>query len=171
MPFVAWLLTVAASAGPLRAQDRPGSSPALTVQVRGHALRARLDGRLTVVPLDSIVDAAAIESIAVKDVAMRGPVTYALLTLSGPSRGPGGAMGYCGAGTEEYVVWLRLQSGRRAASVWHRAASCFHDHDEAAWREAADTVTATWWTPEGRQRLVYLRSAPERAPVVAPAPE
>jgi len=123
-------------------------------------LRLSLHGRKYTVRLDSTVDAAAIDSFRVLDVSKRADTLFVLLTLNGPSRGRGGEMGYCGAGSEGYVLWARLPAGIGSPPTIVRYDSCFHNISDGSWTIGRDSIVGEWFTPAGRIRATYRPAAP-----------
>jgi hypothetical protein len=80
---------------------------------------------------------------------------FLLLLVRGPSRRTRDSMGYCGAGVESAIVWLRLRNWVISDSKTRRVESCFHSVSllqGPRWKEGICSLTF-WDFPDGNQEF------------------
>ena len=99
---------------------------------------------------------------------------FLLLFVTGPSRRTPDGMGYCGAGVESAVVWVRLQKWSISDLKSRCVESCFHSVSllqGPRWKEGICSVIF-WDFPDGNQEftLQYDSKTPSAGFVLAAKP-
>lgn len=99
-------------------------------------------GRRYVVPLDGRVGTWHVDSVATLAAASRRDTTYLLADVSGRSSRRRDGGGYCGAGTEGDLVWMKLARGRLVELRTAPYTSCLStlNGDEEPYERTADSL-------------------------------
>jgi hypothetical protein len=140
-----WMASGAAPAAPEKGLQVTGVHADGTGVTLDLADRAQL--RIALIDA-KLFNAFSIDSVTLDDSNQVGRDSFVLIDVKGPSRSPDAAMHYCGAGTEEALVWLKLDDfGAVTASATLLYASCF--------RSIEDSVPE-WGGPKHAQLRVHV---------------
>lgn len=138
--------------------SRRATSTGLAVLAGGRRYAVSLDGRVGTWRIDSVVTLA---------VATRSDTFYVLADVSGRSSGRPGGGGYCGAGTEGDLVWLKLARGRTRevrTAPYQSCLSSLNSENEEPYERNADSIWFEGTRLLGHRavRIRYLATEPAR---------
>lgn len=107
----------------------------------------------------------------VLDMQNKAGVTYILLDVSGPSQ-RGNPTGFCGAGTESALVWLKLRDWKLYEVRPVTYASCLYNIEltSKTWEKNVLTVQADNFYSKKIKTLSYARARPEQSILVTEKP-
>lgn len=149
---------VQATARNSRLASHRATSTGLAVLAGGRRYAVSLDGRVGSWRIDSVVTLAA---------AARSDTFYVLADVSGrSSAGPDGG-GYCGAGREGDLVWLKLARGRTKevrTAPYQSCLSSLNSENEEPYARNADSIWFEGTRLRGHRavRIRYLVTEPVR---------
>jgi hypothetical protein len=118
---------------------------------------------------DSELVMHAIDTIKLLFQSRRNGSLYLLLDARGPSRGAGGEYGQCGAGQEQYLVWLNLDANWQLRDrKLELISSCFmtiESSNEEPYEIRQGRLTANYenYNDKVRTTLTYDSAKPEKA--------
>lgn len=110
-------------------------------------------------------------SATVLDVQTKAGITFILLDVSGPSR-RGKPDGFCGAGSESALVWLKLRSWKLYEVRPVTYASCLYSIEPVSrgWDKNLFTLKSNNFYSNKLKTLTYARARPEASIVVLETP-
>jgi len=104
-----------------------------------------------------------LDQAAVLDAQTKQGFAYVLLRVSGPSR-RGFPMGYCGAGRESALVWLKLHGWKKVELRVEKYESCLYglEPSKSGWQGNSYGLEYADYRSSQSKTLAYNRAHPER---------